>query len=207
PMPGSDPAGRNLYVMQRARDPETDFLHLMQRDLAFLALIGVIAALLTGLVLSRSITLPIDQLVRGAQAMQTGDYAYPLPTANRDEIGFLAKRFAEMRQRAQVYVGSLEEAARLKSEFITVASHELRTPISVIQGYRDVLAEETVGKLNPVQVQALDAMKEGLRRLGAIAEQANLVAQVESKRLEVVREWQPIGPILDRAVREALAGA
>jgi two-component system sensor histidine kinase KdpD len=50
-------------------------------------------------------------------------------------------------------------------------------------------------------------MKDGLRRLAAIADQANLIAQVESKRLEIDRKWQQIGPILDRAVREALAGA
>jgi signal transduction histidine kinase len=207
PMPGSDPAEGKLYVMQRASDPETDFLHLMQRDLVLFAGIGVIAALLTGLILSRSITRPIRQLVRGAQAMQQGDYSYPVPVHNRDEIGFLAERFAEMRQRAQVYVGSLEEAARLKSEFITVASHELRTPISIIQGYQDLLEAEAIGPMIPAQQQALKGMRQGLQRLAEIADQAVLVAQVQSKRLELDRQWQPFGPILDRCIRAALADA
>lgn len=207
PMPGSDPAEGKLYVMQRASDPETDFLHLMQRDLVLFALIGVVAALLTGLILSRSITRPIRQLVRGAQAMQQGDYSYPVPVHNRDEIGFLAERFAEMRQRAQVYVGGLEEAARLKSEFITVASHELRTPISIIQGYRDLLEAEAIGPMIPAQQQALAGMRQGLERLAEIADQAGLVAQVQSKRLEVDRQWQPFGPILERSIGAALADA
>jgi len=207
PMPGSDPAEGKLYVMQRASDPETDFLHLMQRDLVGFAAIGVVAALLTGLFLSRSITRPIRQLVRGAQAMQQGDYSTPLPVHGRDEIGFLAERFAEMRQRAQVYVGGLEEAARLKSEFITVASHELRTPISVIQGYRDLLEAGAIGPMVPAQQQALEGMRQGLQRLAEIADQAGLVAQVQSKRLELKRQLQPFGPIVDRSIRAALADA
>ena len=179
----------------------------MQGDLALLAAIGVIAALLTGLMLSQSITRPIRQLVRGAQAMQQGNYTFPVPTHTRDEIGFLAERFAEMRQREQVYVGGLEEAARLKSEFITVASHELRTPISIIQGYRDLLEAEAIGPIIPAQRQALDGMKDSLRQLAAIADQAGLVAQVQSQRLELDRKWQPIGPILDRAVSAARTAA
>jgi signal transduction histidine kinase len=207
PMPGSDPAEGKLYVMQRASDPEMDFLHLMQRDLVLLAVIGVVAALLTGLMLSRSITRPIHQLVLGARAMQQGDYSYPVPVHKRDEIGFLAERFAEMRQRSQVYVGSLEEAARLKSEFITVASHELRTPISVIQGYQDLLEAEAIGPIVPAQQQALKSMRQGLQRLAEIADQAVLVAQVQSKRLELNRQWQALGPILDRSIGAALADA
>jgi two-component system sensor histidine kinase KdpD len=112
-----------------------------------------------------------------------------------------------MRQREQVYVGSLEEATRLKSEFITVASHELRTPISIIQGYRDLFEGEAIGPITPAQRQALDGMTDSLRRLATIADQAGLVAQVQSKRLELNRASQPIGPILDRAIANAQAGA
>jgi signal transduction histidine kinase len=110
-----------------------------------------------------------------------------------------------MRQHERVYVGSLEEAARLKSEFITVASHELRTPISIIQGYQDLLEAEAIGPIVPAQQQALQGMKQGLRRLAEFADRAGLVAQVQSKRLELNRQLQPLGPILDRSIRLAQA--
>jgi signal transduction histidine kinase len=207
PIPGSTPADPLLYVMQRASDPETDFLHLMQRDMGFLALVGVIAALITGLALSASITRPIVQLVKGAQEMQKGNYTYAFKVKSSDEIGFLADRFKEMRQREAVYVQGLEEATRLKSEFITVASHELRTPISVIQGYYDLLREGGIGPIAPAQRQALDGIKGCLHQLTHIAEQAGLVAQVQSRRLELNRVEQTIGPILERAIGSAQAAS
>jgi signal transduction histidine kinase len=207
PLPGSVPGAGLYYVMQRAKDPETDFLRQMQRDMVMLGVVGVVAALITGLTLSGNITRPIQQLVRGAQEMQRGNYTYPVPVHSRDEIGFLAERFGEMRHRERVYVSSLEEAARIKSEFITVASHELRTPISVIQGYRDLLASGELGPIAAPQQQALDAIKGGLLRLTGIAEQATLVAQVQGERLELKKERQSIAPIIERAVGTAQAAS
>ena len=206
-LPGASPDGGQLYVMQRAKDAETDFLHLMQRDLLVLGLVGVLAALFTGFMLSGNITRPIQQLVRGAQEMQLGNYSHPVRVRSRDEIGFLAERFNEMRHREQVYVSSLEEAARLKSEFITVASHELRTPISVIQGYRDLLESGSLGVVLPPQQQALDAIKGCLEKLTGIAEQATLIAQVQGERLEINVRSQPVGPVIERAIGAAQASS
>lgn len=201
-------AGRGqLYVMQRAFDPETLFLQQMQRDMVLLGVIAVVAALLTGLILSGQITRPIGQLVRCTQEMQRGNYTYPMRVGSSDEIGFLAGRLLEMRQRESVYVGSLEEATRLKSEFINVASHELRTPISVIEGYRDLLEGGSLGPVLPDQKQALEAMKASVRSLTQIAERALQVAQVHGERLHLAFAPQPVGPIIDRAIGGARASA
>lgn len=205
PIPWAPPG--SCYVMQRAFDPETVFLQSMQRDLVLLALIAVGAALLTGFILSGQITRPIEELVRCTQEMQRGNYNHPIRVRGRDEIGFLAERLAEMRQRESVYVGSLEEATRLKSEFINVASHELRTPISVIEGYRDLLESGTLGPMVPEQKQALEAMRASLRSLTQIAERALQVAQVRSERLHLALHPQPVGAIIDRAIGVARAAA
>jgi hypothetical protein len=63
----------------------------------------------------------------------------PLDRDRADEMGFLASRFDDMRRRQRNYVRSLQEVAQAKSEFIAVASHELRTPISIIRGWEDLL--------------------------------------------------------------------
>jgi signal transduction histidine kinase len=206
-IPGSDSPQPQMYVMQRAYDPETRFLQQMQQDMILLAAIALITALITGLMLSEKITRPISQLVHGAQEMQRGNYTFPVQVKSSDEIGYLAERFMEMRQREQVYVSSLEEAAKLKSEFISIASHELRTPISVIKGYRDLLEEGKLGPIEPRQKQALETIRGCLAQLTRIAEHATQIAQVRSERLELAIEEQAIGPLLDVAVGTAQAAA
>lgn len=204
-LPGSDPQSPQLYVMQKSFDTETSFLRRMQLDMLMLALLAVVIAVVTGWTFSEQILRPLLSLVRGAQAMEKGDYDHPLEIRRHDELGYLAEQFIEMRRRERAYVSSLEQATRLKSEFISIASHELRTPISVLSGYRDVLASGGIGPVSPRQQEVLEAMRGYLTRLTRVAEDATQVAQVRGARLELDMKPFELEPSLRRAVGAALA--
>jgi signal transduction histidine kinase len=206
-LPGASPEAQQSYVLQRSYDPETSFLHVMQRDMTMLAVIAVLLALLAGWMFSDQIVKPLQSLVRGAREMEAGNYEHPIPMRRGDEIGYLIERFVDMRQRERAYVNSLEQAARLKSEFISIASHELRTPISVLSGYRDILASGGLGPLTEKQKEALDKMRGFLARLTRVADDATQVAQVRGERL--VLEFEPceVEPLVSRAVGAALMQA
>ena len=203
-LPESVPDQRQYFVMQRAVDAETAFLRGIQTQLTELGILAVLAALLTGFVIAERITSPVRRLVRGAEEMERGNYDYPLEVKARDEIGYLAMRFQDMRQRQRAYVTSLEEVARLKSEFISVASHELRTPITVIKGYQELMIQGTMGSVNPHQVQALDAMGRSIGSLQRIAEDATRMSQVESERLVLTLDEHAVGSLIDQAMKAAL---
>jgi signal transduction histidine kinase len=207
PIPRGDPARRQLYVMQRSADPEISFLKQMQGRLVLLGLLAVAFALAAGFIFSERITRPLKRLVEGAHEMERGNYEFPIEVRGRDEIGYLAERFLIMRQQERAYVSGLEEATRLKSSFISVASQALRSPISVIRGYCDLLADGTLGALQPHQKQALTGIHDSLSNLLKVADDATLMAQVRGDRVTIQREEQDLSSLVDAAMGMAVAQA
>ncbi len=206
-IPGTSAKSSQFYVLQRAFDPELIFQHTMRNDLVALAAVALILAIATSFIFSEQILLPLQKLVRGAREMEEGNYDHPIGVRRDDEIGYLADQFTRMRAREQAYVKSLERATRLKSEFISIASHELRTPISVLAGYRDLLAEGSLGKLTARQTKVVESMREYLDRLGRVAEDAAMVAEMRDERLSLDRKPAPVAAILQMSVDSAKEAA
>jgi signal transduction histidine kinase len=204
-LPRSDPDALQAYIMQRPLDLETAFLRETQTGLVELGMVALVVALLAGALIAHRITSPVQRLVRGAEEMERGNYDYPLEVASQDEIGYLAERFDDMRRQQREYVGNLEEVARVKSEFLTVASHELRTPISVIRGYRDLMCEGTLGPVSREQGEALQAIERSVQTLTRIAEDATRMAQIASRHMVLTRSERELGPLVESAVAEARA--
>jgi len=98
--------------------------------------------------LTRSISRPVRELESGMRAVADGELDHQLEiTPDRsDEFGELARSFQAMTRQ-------LNELDKLKAEFVSVASHELKTPINVIIGYLQLLEEGVYGDLTPQQRQ------------------------------------------------------
>ena len=112
-----------------------------------------------------------------------------------------------MRQRLRAYVTSLEEVARLKTEFISVASHELRTPMSVIRGYHELFVGDMLGPVTALQREALEAIGKSVTMLNRIADNATRFAQIEGDRLDLRPTAQPLAGLIRRSMERAQAEA
>jgi len=86
--------------------------------------------------LTRSVSRPVRDVEAGMAAVAGGEFSHRLTVAaNRhDEFGRLAASFASMTKQ-------LAELDKLKAEFVSVASHELKTPVNVMLGYLQLLQE------------------------------------------------------------------
>jgi signal transduction histidine kinase len=106
-------------------------------------IVAVVAALLVGAALGRSLLQPVAALGRATRRVARGDFEVDLgATALReDELGALGRAFHRM-------AADLAELDRIKAEFVSVASHELKTPLSVIKGYVTLLRQGGYGELS-----------------------------------------------------------
>jgi len=79
-------------------------------------------------------------------------------------------------------VGQLEQANRLKSDFLATMSHELRTPLNVIIGYNELLLDEVFGTLGPEQVASLDRVGTSARELLELINATLDISRLETGR-------------------------
>jgi signal transduction histidine kinase len=119
--------------------------------------------LLVSIALWRTVSKPVQDLEAGMEAVAAGQFDYRLsvsPTRN-DEFGRLAASYKSM-------AAQLAQLDRLKAEFVSVASHELKTPINVILGYLQLLNEGVYGSISAKQgeiLRTVDAQTRSLSRL------------------------------------------
>ena len=134
------------------------------RYLAWVALAAAtVLAALIAVGLTRSVASPVRDLERGMAAVASGDFGHQLGIApsRGDEFGRLATSF-------QAMAVQLAELDKLKAEFVSIASHELKTPINVVLGYLQLFEEGVYGTLTPKQrdiCQTLEVQTQGLARL------------------------------------------
>ena len=124
-----------------------------RRSALFLLAGAGVLAVLIGLWLTQSVSGPIDELDAGMRAVSEGDFGHPIgiEATRRDEFGRLAASYNSMAMQ-------LRELDRLKAEFVSVASHELKTPINVITGYLQLLKEHVYGPLTERQSEVVDTL-------------------------------------------------
>ena len=206
-LPRSKPGTGQLYVMQRALDTETAFLRGIQSRLVELGFAAMLAALLIGLFIAQRITAPVQRMVRGAEEMERGNYDYPLEVKSRDEIGTLASSFDAMRRRQREYIRTLQEASQAKSDFVDIASHELNTPVTIIRGYQEMLADGSLGTLTPEQQRAVDVTIGSVDTLQSIAADLTRVTQLEKNSLVIDRDDNNVAECLTEAIAIAKRSA
>lgn len=90
---------------------------------------------------------------------------------------------------------ALQRLDRAKLDFIEVAAHELRTPITIIRGYRDVLAMHPLVQNDPDLPRIVSGMSEGTERMLEIVNSMLDVSKIDSQTLQVA-----FVPVLPRMI-------
>ena len=171
-----DPIGAAINEAGRAQVELAQSIAARAATTSLLALAAaLLIALLIGTWTGRNLLRPVSELRRGMAGVAEGDFDQKLHIAtNRpDEIGDLARSFTLMSH-------DLAALDRMKAEFVSVASHELKTPLSVIRGYVSLLRDEVYGTVTDEQKKVLGSVGDQTDRLGRLIQQLLDVSRFEA---------------------------
>lgn len=175
---------------------EYHFIKLLFIFMAFADFIGVAFSILAGFLLSRRALKPIDSLTRTARQISISDLSQRVESGPADdELSRLAVTFNEMIERLQL---SFEKQNR----FVADASHELRTPIAIIQGYAGLI--EQWAKNDPeVLEESIAAIRKEAKGMTSLIEELLFLARGDSGRLVLQKEACQVSALLDEIIEES----
>jgi len=157
---------------------------------------GLAVAFALGLWTTRTLTTPLRRLREAMANVAGGDYVVPenLPYGRHDEIGDLARSFSWMTEH-------LAKLDKMKAEFISIATHELKTPINVISGYVELVEEGIYGPTTDKQASALQSVREQTTVLTRLVNQLLDISRLEAGGLNLDMHEVAVRDVFDNLER------
>jgi signal transduction histidine kinase len=137
----------------------------------------------------RRMTAPIDDLVEAAEAIEQGDYSVRVDERGSSQMRSLARAFNGMSAR-------LADLDSRRRSFLADVAHELRTPLSVIEGQLEAIEDG----LYPADAEHLAPIHEQVRALDKLIDDLRTVALAEAGSLTLDRQPTDIGVLAEETV-------
>lgn len=141
-----DESGATLGYVEISNAPDftTNALVTTRRAFLFAGGGAILIAVLVGLVLSKGLSAPLRTLTETAGQMSQGDLSIRTPVRGKDEIGQLSTQFNQMAERLEASFAEVAAERDALRRFVADASHELRTPITALKTFNDLLQDAAV---------------------------------------------------------------
>ena len=164
---------------------------------AFMFSAGLLYALM-----NRLFVKPVQSLSRAALAISAGNLDQKIGLQRQDELGRLAQAVNHMADILKADIKKLQEVDRLKTEFMVIASHNLRTPLTVISGYIEMLnsmpIDDKIQKfIKPIAMSA--------RQLRLLAEDMLTISSMEAGNGVIPKEPLKLQDMLQNLAEETQA--
>lgn len=140
--------------------------------LLFIAAVGGLGGIIFGVMMSRNLTAPLNNLADAAKAIGTRNLSRRVPEKGSDEMIKVAHAFNEM-------AADLEQAEQLRRNLLADVAHELRTPLSVLQGNLRAILDEVY----PLNLEEMARLYEHTRFLSRLVSDLHELAQAEAHKL------------------------
>ncbi|MEI6731174.1 MAG: HAMP domain-containing sensor histidine kinase, partial [archaeon] len=150
----------------------------------YLGLLFILIAIGVPIVINRNISKPISQLYNATQALERGNLSSRVQIKSGDELERLGEEFNKTAEQ----LGRVDEERKgidkAKTEFLSITSHELRSPMTPMRAQLQMLDQNYFGKMNRKQKDALDIVLRNTERLDRILLDFLEVSRIEAARLK-----------------------
>lgn len=174
------------------------------RDTALLVAAGLLAGLTGALLLFSgllsSMRRPLEELVDAAGRLATGDRSARVKVGGLSETATLGAAFNEMAEELEQEESRREELDRLKDEFVLTASHELRSPLTSVQGFAELLMLDR-DSLTPRQLETVEIILDNCRHLVRLLNDLLDLARSDAGRLSIHPKPTEVAPLVADVVR------
>jgi len=133
-----------------------------------------------------------NNLVDSVNKISEGNYDIKIPVESRDEVGRLSEAVNKMAGEIKRQRIDMEESNKrlilennIKNEFISMASHELLTPTSIIEGYSSMILDDKMAKLDNKSENYLSKIFSSSKRLAGLVKEILDVSRIEQNRIVI----------------------
>ncbi len=172
------PVGTLLVVLPDANAVQSnEFLQEVRRGVWLAALAAGAVALLMGTLVFQRMIRPLRELQKAAHQVAQGDLTTRVDANSHDEIGEVGLAFNKMAER-------LSDQQNLRKQMVADIAHELRNPISVMQGTLEAMQDGLI-EPDPGEIQELHS---DVRRLARLVEDLRTLSLADAGQLTLLRE-------------------
>jgi signal transduction histidine kinase len=193
-----------ILAQQRQRESLREDIGGQTRDTALLVGAGLIAGLtgaallFSGLI--SSMRRPLEELVEASERLAGGDLQTRVKVGGLSETAALGSAFNEMAAELERRAGERERLDRMKDEFVLTTSHELRSPLTSVQGFAELLMLERE-ELTPKQAETVEIILDNTRHLVRLLNDLLDLARSDAGRLAIKPVETEVESLVDDSVR------
>jgi signal transduction histidine kinase len=170
------------------------FVENLMPPLARAGAVALVLSVLLALLISRSVAAPLKRVASAAKAIAGGETEARAPASGPQELRELAQAFNEM-------ADQVEASQQSQRDFVANVSHELKTPLTAIQGFSQALLDGTASGPEAA-ARAARVIHEEADRMRRLADELLTLARFDAGQVEMACGPIDLGPILQRCIEK-----
>ncbi|MBQ7431520.1 MAG: HAMP domain-containing protein [Butyrivibrio sp.] len=168
----------SYYTPYYMNENEFQFIQALNRILFIVGVVSVIIAAFLGVLIARRITDPISGVITATKKLSEGDYSVRVDTSLKEHETY------ELAEAINSMAGTLQEQEYLRRQLTDDIAHELRTPVTNISSYMEMMIEDV---MEPTP-ERLKSCYDELSRLSELISDLERLEKVESDKIVLEKE-------------------